>query len=152
MFTFSFSPSRVLFGFTSHVQESSWWPSTPMRRFPSTEQTSSTPTAARTWGTWTLTSLPWQRRLTNRWPGWCLSVPAGACRCLRVRVHVCVFPEYFPRCSGPPLFCLPGLWVRTEPEIVWWWSRCRTLRRSLLICRQTLQESGVRYLGPSLGH
>ena len=30
---------------------------------------SSTPTAGRTWATWTHTYLPWQKRHTSRWPG-----------------------------------------------------------------------------------
>lgn len=30
---------------------------------------SSMPTAAKTWGTWTHTSLLWQKKPTSRWPG-----------------------------------------------------------------------------------
>lgn len=50
-------------------QVSCWWPSTPTSSCQSTSRMSSTPTAARTWGTWTPTSSPWPRKPTSRWPG-----------------------------------------------------------------------------------
>lgn len=64
-----------------------------------------------------------------------------ACGC----VHVCMCACYlstFLVAQFPPLFCLPGLWVRAEPEIVWRWSRCLTLRRSLLICSKADAAGG----------
>lgn len=44
-------------------------PLTLMNSCPSMDKMSSMPTAARTWGIWTPTSLLWQKKPTSRWPG-----------------------------------------------------------------------------------
>lgn len=50
-------------------QELCLLPSTPTSSCQSTDRMSSMPTVAKTWVTWTPTSLLWQKKPTSRWPG-----------------------------------------------------------------------------------
>src|SRR6218665_2433334 len=52
----------------------SLWQLTLISSFPSMTMTRYVPTVVRTWPTWILTFLPWQKKLSKEWPGFIIII------------------------------------------------------------------------------